>query len=221
MDIIWLIENCFKNIENLCKSINDSGASYVLFEKNQNYDVIQDKIYVLYGSVQFVKKFSSKNPKPFPGHFYDAKNFETSTYLTYWQEKCLNDDAIFISYGEFKRRKDFFYSIFKDDVFIRPNSCDKIFTGLSIDKNDWKIETNSLDKLTSVLPETIIAVSSKKKILNEWRFIVSQRKIITSSYYSWNDDEKICVPIEAENLVNDVINHWWQPEIAFVLDVCS
>lgn len=231
MKCCWLIQkNCFDehHVERLIDNINRSGALVKSFEYRigkydevDNFKIDPEMIYFIYGSVQFSQRFSKLKHSPFPGRIFNENNFKKSSYLTFWGDWCLNDDAIFTTWGNFKRRKDYFFSLFNDTVFLRPNSYQKVFTGLSIKKSDWKIESNSLDQLTSIMDDTLIAVCHDKKIIGEWRFFISEGKILTASQYRWSDsDQKIDVPNNAYELVEQIINHSWQPEIAYVVDIC-
>lgn len=146
----------------------------------------------------------------------------------------LNHDAILTTYSNFKARsKDYWYQYFPDigtkDLFIRPDSGMKIFTGCLMPYHNWEGYLRYLDS-TSVTDESLIWISSPKKFWDETRFIICNNTVIDGSRYSLGTvqspdsfdhlvEDKI-FPLELWNLAKQVAACAWKPDAVFTADLC-
>jgi hypothetical protein len=241
MQVKWLIDrNIIKDTpsEILPDIIRESGNDVHIM----TYDPFTKKIdpipfkkedcVVVYGTYNFVRALG----KGFtPGAFGVSDQTKCNIYMTYLpHDILLNQDFVMTSWGDFKRRKEFWYKIFDSkEVFIRPNSGAKSFTGTIIPKKDWDHEIRSMDTLTSVDNEQLILVCPPKEILAEYRFVIADNEVIAGSRYSWNDQlingdqyrandtyiKKQAIPSEAQALAQVVAGLDWQLDTCYTCDV--
>lgn len=176
---------------------------------------------VIYGSHQFNRAIGPTRFRP--GSLGLTERTNVSTYLSNLPlEWFLNSDGVFTTWAQFKERKDFWYELVGgDQIFVRPNSGFKTFTGLVIPSHDWEHELNCMDQLTSVMPETLIVVARPKELIGEFRFVIADHKVLTGSEYRWDNklDIRIDYPIECYELARQVAEHDWQPDVAYTCDV--
>lgn len=174
---------------------------------------------VTYGSVQFVNQVVKKRRGMWqPGAFLRTENLSYSAYAPYMGDILLNDDFIMLPYAEFRRRG---LKAWDGSAFIRPNSVTKLFTGFVINSNDYEHETNSLERLSNVSPEDILVVARPKPILGEFRFIISDGKVITGSAYSWDNtlDVRSDVHPACLEMAQEVAQREWQPDRVYTCDI--
>lgn len=148
--------------------------------------------------------------------FYDENSFKQSVYSKY--VKTINHDQIFVPWHKIKNQKEQIYKYFGDKVFIRPDNPTKIFTGLTINYDNFETEINAIEKTTSVNSSTWISVSSAKKIIDtEWRFWIVDGKIIQYTSYSWDFNQEKIEP--AKDMISFVEKSvFGVPYEAFVID---
>src|SRR5690606_1652207 len=70
-------------------------------------------------------------PEFVPGALYHPEMLKVSTYGAFWRRHLLNDDYVLLPWTEFVRRREIWIRDAggAESVFLRPNSCEKIFTG--------------------------------------------------------------------------------------------
>jgi len=180
---------------------------------------------VLYGSIGFVKQQIKYNAsRLIPGAYLQEKTMECLGYMPFMDQPELlaNHNHVFTTFKDLIYRKDFFYDIFNTNkIFIRPNCGLKTFTGLPIHVDDFNSEINSLNKLTSVIDNTLILVSNCKSITHEYRFFIVNREVVTGSQYKLNDELNIQKGYsdEAYQVAKQMALNKWQPDIAYACDV--
>jgi hypothetical protein len=201
-------------------------AQYIPFAdaKDQDYGPFKDgDPVVIYGSINFVKKC----PRVFvPGAYGYTQNRQCNVYMTNIpHDWFLNSDYIMLPWGDLKARwKEVYVDLLKCyEIFIRPMSGDKSFTGQAIFYSDFLFEANSTQQLTSVTDETIvmIAKSKKQEIKGEFRFIIGAGEVIAGSEYRWdgNLDIRRDWPAECEALAKQVAELPWQLDTVYTCDV--
>jgi hypothetical protein len=94
----------------------------------------------------------------------------------------LNDRYILLPFRNFKEDYFFAAGIFAEEssVFIRPNSSEKLFTGRIFDLFEFKDKVDDFEHLED---NSLVVVSSPKKIIGEWRVICCDDRIIDYSCY--------------------------------------
>lgn len=226
----WLIDNFIKKEpynESLDVVLDRLGIEYhamdyVPFIKDNDTPMDDSENVVLYGSVQFCRHYSQD--KGFvPGIYYSPSVFLCSQYMTHYpQEWFLNSPSVFVPFGIFKSNKDWFYSIFNTkNLFIRPDSGFKTFSGLVIHQDEFDYEIGTLDFLSSAVNQTMIMVGDAYDIREEYRYFIVDKKVISHSRYKLGDELSISEDNNevCQELANKVSQHDYQLDIAYVCDI--
>ena len=108
-----------------------------------------------------------------------CSNHDYMVYSQYYKENLLNYDSKIIKFGDDFTANDLF--------FARPTEDTKVFTGRVFDMVEWeefKLEHRTNGHSTLLTDETLIQISSVKKIQKEMRFWIVKGEIATASQYS-------------------------------------
>lgn len=181
-----------------------------------------DECVVIYGSFNYVNKLVKSGYSFIPGAYGLTSDVICSYYLPLLpKEFILNDDYIVMSWGEFVRRKEFLQHIYGDAIFIRPNSGFKTFSGFSMSFDDWDYEVKTRQSLTSVMHDSLVLISSSKKIYSEYRFVVCDRRVVTGSRYHVNCklNESSDVDIDCQKLAEKMAELPWQLDTCYTCDI--
>lgn len=198
-------------------------TKYVPFADTQDYGPYEDgDSVILYGTIGFIKKCN----KTFsPGAYGYTANRQCNVYMTNVpHDWFLNSDYIMLTWGDLKARWKSIYELLGAyEIFIRPMSGDKSFTGQAIFYSDFITEANSTQQLTSVTNETIVMIarSKKQEIKGEFRFVVGAGEIIAGSEYRWdgNLDIRRDYPQECFDMADKVARLPWQLDTVYTCDV--
>lgn len=227
----WIVhEHLIRNVlptgrPNIVDALREQGNEVVVIDYNttnlslDDLPTWNDQCVVTYGSVQFVKKVTMLRRGIWrPGAFFRDQNLAYSKFSSYLGDLLLNDDFVILPYGEFKRRG---LDVWGGSAFIRPDTASKLFTGFVISDRDFDHEINSLEKLSNLQHEDIIVVASPKKILGEFRFIISEGKVITGCAYSWDKtlDIRSDVHPACYELAEEVSRRDWQADVVYTCDI--
>lgn len=176
---------------------------------------------VAYGSIQFVEQRMSVGYSP--GAYYSRERFRCSFYMPKLPISWLgNAEGVYVPFAEFRRRTEQFYRMFGvSRLFIRPDSGKKVFTGLTLDRDNTDQELNSLMQLTSVTGETMIMVTPAKTIKAEYRFYIVRGQVITASRYMVDGEPRTGTDIDPQclALAEEVASRRWQIELAYTCDI--
>lgn len=210
---------------NLVQALKTRGYEVAVLSYNDEDRSLADlphwenECVVTYGSVQFVNQvIKLRRGKWQPGAFLRTENLSYAAYSPFLGDILLNDDFVIVPYAEFRRRG---VKAWGDAVFIRPNAVTKLFTGFVITERDFSHETNSLERLSNVFPEDLIVVAKPKPILGEFRFIISEGKVVTGSAYSWDNtlDVRSDVHPACLELAEEVGRREWQADRVYTCDI--
>lgn len=197
--------------------------------------ILTERPVVVYGTIGFVKRVQEVSKKlreeynynaPYTFGFNDTDCLDyVSKYPADW---FLNEKAVFVPFCRFVEQCDWWYEIFNtSEIFIRPNSGFKTFTGCTIKRGDFDYEINSLKQLTGVIDSTVIMVSPARPIISETRYIIANRKIIHSSTYRHNTERYSnggyidFSSSEADTLAKHVAEWPYQPDFVYVVDIAT
>ena len=208
--------------------VEDLGFSTIMVEINSagtpeipELPPVADS-YVMYGSHNFVRAMI----KRYPWIAYAAFGVNERTAATAYlgnlpSEWFLNDGAVFMPWRLLKHRGAAGFPGYQSGLFIRPNSGFKTFAGQTIMFDNWQHTIDLLEDVSSVVDETLILVSSLQEITGEFRFVVAGGKVITGSEYRWDNvvDIRIDYPEECLALAQQVAQHDWQVDSAYVVDI--
>lgn len=175
---------------------------------------------IFYGSTSLMIN-ASKHPEFRRGVFYNSEKFQMHNYLKHWGEKMLNADGRVLTFGEFVSSK-----IDKQqDWFLRPNEDTKSFAGTVMSATEIATWFEKIQKIDNpdLNAETLIFVSSVKKINREWRNFLVNGKVVDSSRYAVNGDLAVSptdVPADmiafSESCAKD-----YSPADIYVLDIAE
>lgn len=207
----WIIEDIFSNTEQIIDALTKQNIPFEIIEKFSISKYINHKEkFIYYGSI-----FGCREAIKHNGIVYlNEKNLLCSSYYPYFSDYLLNTDYVIIPLIELKKRFHFFSNVFRSDqLFVRPNSPVKIFTGQIL--NETQID-DFADYFNS-----LVIVSSPKKIDSEFRFFISNNQVISGCQYIENDDICICdyVDPNALLLAQKLANSKWKPDDMFILDI--
>lgn len=167
-----------------------------------------------FGSVKMSRV--AKKYNWYPGSLLND-NHNYTVYSEYYKDNLLNYDSTVQRFGDEIKRTDLF--------FARPVLDNKTFTGRVFDMYEWnefKERFYSSGHESSLNDDTLIQVSSVKKILKEFRFWVIGGEVITGSLY------KTGTFVHSSDIIDDGALDFckemvklYQLADAFVMDVCE
>lgn len=168
-----------------------------------------------------------------PGPWLNSNAFECSTYYAYLGKHHINNKYTLLPRAEVPRFLPTLRRQFSEngDLFIRPSSGQKTFTGKVFLEKHWDKNWEWVEEYTE--PESLIIISSPKVIDREWRFIVADGEIITGSLYKERigslftskyrevDDANDIKDALALVKAKEVAAEGYHPDPMFVIDICE
>lgn len=185
------------------------------FDNNGEFNKLMNrrKDVFVFGSVRAARLATQMEWEP--GSFY-GKNHDFQIYKDHYRKNLLNYDSLL---------KDIADPIVwepNEVKFIRPAKDSKVFNGKLYTKIKWEDTVQMVkDKYLGVMPPITIQVTSPKKIYKEARIWVVDGKIVTSSYYRFNENVVWTEDVEPEGLefAQRMID-LYKVAPAFVMDIC-
>lgn len=209
-------------------ALAESGSNfyltrYIPFHENEyGPEEWMNQPTILYGSWNYIKNC---NRQFFPGAYGFTKNLDVNMYYSQIESHMLlNGESIYTTFGQFKKNYAYYYGLFNtNSLFIRPLSGFKTFAGLVVHIQDVAQEINSTMQLSSVMDDTFIMVAPNKNIINEWRFLIVNHKVISGSLYKSHDKTNIKEGYndEAFAKAKQMAENPWQPDAVYICDVCE
>ena len=137
--------------------------------------------------------------------------------MTTWGILQKNPDRFFEQYADVDC-----YDRDLDTIFVRPDNGRKTFTGQVFQRHKMMEEMKFLESHSTVLPETVIWVGEAQNIDREYRFWISNGKVVTWSQYSW-DKSAVLSPqdpnAETFKLAKTVAEYSWQLDRIYTVDI--
>lgn len=178
---------------------------------------------VMYGSFGMAR-YLLKNHAWVPGVWFDTDSLACHTYYSHFGEYLLQEHYAMMPLSEIRRQKHWIFDTFALDggLFIRPDSQLKRFAGQVITEDGF-------DKFWSEAmvygnPETLAVVAKARNVINEWRFVIADRKVISGSGYIRGGEVEINkdYPKEAAEYAEKIANSVdWQPHPIYCMDICE
>ncbi len=154
---------------------------------DRTYEKIPYKIsecVVLYGPIKFVKM----NMGCIPGGFGFKDVMNTSYYMSlYPRDLFFNDRAIYLPFGMIQSSSALLKNMFGENIFIRPDSGFKSFTGFTTTIKNLPHEISTRKQISNVGDQEMCLISSAKDIEGEFRFVIADGEVITGSQYRWDN----------------------------------
>ena len=225
----WLLETDVFH-ENLAETIIPAlknqniefiQEKYIPFDENKFLNVFDDDDCVIfYGSLNFAKKIR-RNCKWVPGLYHTIENYDCTNYFPYLGEFLFNTPYIMLPAGELERMKSFLFetlSHFTKKLFIRPSRGEKIWTGQAVSPLCWE-DFIRIVWIYDAEFKDLAVVSPFKNISREWRLVVANKEVITSSQY-----KPICeknAPSDVIKLAEKIIKLDFEPDKVWTIDICE
>lgn len=176
------------------------------------------------GSLSFVDQVRRHTPWV-PGYFYSPHNLKCSTYFAYWGKYLLNRYYLMIPFGELESRfrelcgRLHIGHLEDRRLFIRPDSGSKQFTGGLI--SEFHFQGGRFYENYAVAKEALIVVARPQVILEEYRFLIVDKEVITGSLYKKNGEIRFSELIDAKAWAKaqEIASDEWQPDSVYVLDI--
>lgn len=156
----------------------------------------------------------------YPGAWVDWEMLSCHYYYSRWGEFLLQQEYAFYPFGELLRLKNYLYKTFgkNNNIFIRPNTNDKVFTGSVVEEKHFKSWFDA-----TRLPNDLMCIIAKPQdILAEYRFVMFENKVISGSQYK--DGNCIIhsdvLPKESINFAEKV-SSVWSPHPIYCLDLAE
>lgn len=170
-------------------------------------------------------------PKSYIGRFMDEQSLKYHVYTSLMDTPTadyLNADAVCTTYRRFKENLPYWFQLFNssvpvkyNNVFIRPDSGEKTFTGFVANYDSVQYDINHLNH--KIDDHSLVWVSSSKRIKDEARFIICGDKVVDGSRYATDSGNTLIedknFPIEFYELANKVAQSTWKPDSVFTLDI--
>ena len=229
MKTTWLIENYSDgdDYRDLIASVIDSGRGCHVIDKHNYFDFNPEKYkeikpLLFQGTIQLGKKVKKELPNA--TLFCSEEKFLCSRYYPFFQKYLFNDRHISTTVKDLKERKFEFYAKFGKEalIWVRPDSGDKTFSGQLIDLQDFdRFWSNKI--VCNVEDSDIVYISTPKTVVGEYRFVVSENKIIANSTYLFQKQSVLIpsVPKKATDLVNELLKVDYKPDLVYCFDICS
>lgn len=150
----------------------------------------------------------------YPGSWTND-NYRCSVWQKKWKGLCFNEGT-FHKFGEVPFQEKPF--------FIRPDGDDKLFTGCVKDWDqyqEWREKVSNLEGVYTTLDlNSMVLISEPKPIVEEYRFVVIDGKVVSGSTYGSNIIQQH-IKIDDSILIEFVkwVIGLWTPSDVFVLDV--
>lgn len=232
MQVKWLLESTVFEDQLFLNALRDTNttyreiAQYSCFTKPIEELFADDDCVVVRCALE-TAKYINKKCKWIPGLYCTLQNYECTSYYPAFGDYLLNSNYIMLPYGELLRKRDFLFDKLgkSDTIFIRPNRGDKPFGGQLIYKENYEKDVEYLG-FYEVQPDELCVVSEPINIIEEYRFLVVDGKVITGSLYKTNYgqpeilhknvDEDVMM-LSAQGMI-DIVKY--QPDRAWTLDLC-
>jgi len=229
--VLWAIDEYILDshtcIGDLPAAVKDLGhdvflTKYVPLSDEQNYPEYDPNVPVLlYGTIGYI----SRCKIPFiPGTFAfgnetNANVVMSSPFFKY----MLNDNYIMIPFGQVLERNKFIFDLFGDNIFIRPNSGKKSFTGTTFNSYNFEHELYSIKELQHVSEEEICLIAPAVSLKAEYRLVVADRNIVGHSQYRRDDvlDVRRDISTSALAFAERVVKENHQPDLIYTLDIAE
>lgn len=225
--ITWLVQSNlidYRQVSQLCDAVKAAGANLaeaivIPFQDDiDNPSVLDniDGIVIPYGSTKLTKITMNRGWK---GSFFDPEMFRVDAWNKVQPDRLLNCDQNLMTVAEAKTLLDKYDP--DELLFVRPRDDLKAFNGTvtaAKEIQNWMQSTESGN--FSFSDDTVICVSSPKKILQETRWFIVGGKIIDGSQYRLHG-QRIAQPVTDTKLyaAAQELADIWLPHKTCVMDL--
>jgi hypothetical protein len=180
-----------------------------------------DGCVIAWGCFPFVR-FIQTTRRWVPGGWCTPENLACSAYYTHFGNFLLNQPHIITTGVEaVSNREAIFAAVAREGrVFIRPDGCQKLFTGRVVDHDEFE----SALAPARYDPQTLVVIAAPRTIGREWRVVVAEGSIIVASQYLIQGALQVaagCPRIVTDFVERVLADVPWRPDPIFMLDVCE
>lgn len=234
-DVCWLIEDCSLiewEAERITKYLDEKEMRYKVFENINHEDkwinlFQDDECVIFYGTLETGARINRKAPWT-PSLFCAMGNYKCTNYYPLFHDYFLNSRRyIMLPWGSVLKNYNFLFNCgFGERLFIRPNKGNKVFSGSKIYLDTLELDLEKIKSLSyyGITHDELCVISPNQNIIEEYRLVVSDWKIVTGTQY-FPDDENSIVPqiiIEkAEELLNIAKEKNFIPDPVWTLDMVT
>ena len=134
----------------------------------------------------------------------------------------LNPRALYAPFGALRELEENLIAALGPDLFVRPNSSMKEFTGRPIPKGDWAHELNAIAAIDAPSPDTLCLIAPTQDIVQpEWRCWCVEGQVATAAPY-WFDadpDPEQTLPDDLPALAQQAAERMIHVDSLMVIDV--
>ena len=212
-----------------CLNIDSYNSLNHLYRDISDHDGIP---HVIFCSLQKANAISADAGIPGESHlahglFYPKRFLDFTVYTSELPEKYfLNSDYIVLPWCKLEQNIDRLTNIFGNNLFIRPNSSQKSFTGFSKNgKKELVEEIRALKQIYNIRKEELCVITSSKEMDDvEYRFWIVDGKVSTWAPYSWKSYSLSKIPITTLETVKGYATQFAEMigvyQEAIVADIC-
>lgn len=226
--IYWLIEEDTFSDKAIFKALQDHGVPY---KTARYYDLLSGKCpefdpgdqVIFYGSIQTVK-WLRRNAPFLVWIFWDSTEFDCTEYYHLFGKFLLNRHFHLATIAQLKYYHPSFFRSDGAHTFVRPNTGDKVFTGMVVDGNKFLFDNKEV--LCYAPPDnTLVVLADPQQVGREWRLVICEGKVLTHSQYA--DHRPIAAKTSDETtkvlaFANEVLaTVKFSPHPVWTLDICE
>jgi len=183
---------------------------------------------VAYGTLPYVKKI--KEMPWIPGVYLKEQHLSCAGSWHHLEglsgqvgsKICLNEDHILLTWGMFKNHPERWFDRFQTErIFMRPSSSLKTFASLVVSQEDIHQEIQALQQISSVTNDTLICLAPSQTLGQEYRLTIVHGQVITGTRAPYEESypDPETIPQDVWALAHHVVQHTWQPDLAYICDV--
>ena len=234
MNVNWILSgNDIVNNQVLLSEIDRHGDKYTIIKPFGELPELDGPVISLVPLDMCVRVLRTKL---YPGVYCNLQNLKCSAYYPHFQEYLLNNRFFFLPLANISAMKEDIFDSWLgasyEDLFVRPDSGFKSFTGQLVSKTKLDYDIKNLANI-AISGTEFCLIAPPVNILREWRFVIGRRKIIACSQYR---DHKLTpsgipnpirelsagAPKEVCDFVENVLSSVdWEPEPIYTMDIAE
>ncbi len=228
----WLFESDVfdENIARIIDEVRRQGmraeiAHYIPIKSGESYkDFFPPySCVIFYGTLNFAAQLM-RDTNWIPGAYHNTNQFECTSYYPHLSKYLLAEEYMMLPFGDLLNKKNFLFDKLgeMETIFIRPNSGGKIFAGQTLNYVDFEKRIPYLG-FYNVKPHELVVVSPPRNVMDEWRFVVVDHKVVAGSQYRRLYSSEKNLPAtdpKARLLADEIAALPYEPARAWCLDVC-
>lgn len=195
MNAKWLICNLGKDdhIQQLYYGVIESGREAEVVSLKDFAEIVEKhdderacKITV--GSIWLMGEVRKTRPN-WVGCWHDESLYDCKRYYAHWGQYITQQKYVMMPFSELMRQKDWVYDTLAidDQVFFRPDSGGKEFTGAAIGRaafDSWAKHVVGVEHGLNRIPCDLLCIAAEpRKLHKEIRLVISDGKVVTGSMY--------------------------------------